>query len=314
MQDRSCAGGECNAAGHCASKPYALTPKCNPANFLDLATGGVNEDNAAFVDRHDAAGRRGNLDGFIRGPVHSPSGGLQVNDRIAVISFDDIMPKIMQRVALEVALCLREYASQPGNRGRYPWPAPACRQGDPDTAVAWSDAANILFGRVPDPPFRATRASSAGEMQEDWTGACAIAGNAGPGWWNAWRWHVFYAIGPAVRPQPGAGQRCTDESGCLQAQDAGGRVLANGREFAVLVAGTPLATGALTQSRAATASTDARQWLEGSNAELRRMNPNPAAATCAPDPAQAPCAPLSSCNRVTVARGSSLNDVALAWP
>jgi hypothetical protein len=315
LQDRTCTGGECNGAGHCTSKPHSLTPKCNPANYLDRATfNGVDEDNAGFVDRNNAAGRRLNVDGFIRGPVLSVSGELLVNDRIAVIGYDDIMPRIMQRVAQEVALCLREYASQPGNRGRYPWPAPTCHQANPDTAIVWSDAANVLFGRVPDAPFRSTRASSAGEMLDDWVGSCSIANSAALGWWTAWRWHVFYAIGPAVRPRAGIAQRCSDDSNCVQVQDSDSQLIAAGKEFAVLVSGTPMATGALAQSHGALALVDVRQWLEGSNADLQRMNPNPASSACAPDPLQAPCSPLSACNRVTVARSRILNDVALAWP
>ncbi len=150
-QDRSCTGGECNSAGHCISKPWSLTPKCNPVNYLDRATiNGIDEDNASFADRNDAAGRRLNGDGFVRGPVRAASGAVLVNDRVAVIGYDDIVPGIMLRVAQEVALCLREYASQPQNRGRYPWPAPTCRQGNADAAIAWSDGANVLFGRVPD--------------------------------------------------------------------------------------------------------------------------------------------------------------------
>jgi len=314
-QDRSCTGGECNSAGHCISKPYSLTPKCNAANYLDRANvNGMDEDNAGFADRNDAAGRRLNGDGFVRGPVRAASGAVLVNDRVAVIGYDEILPGVMLRVAQEVALCLREYASQPQNRGRYPWPAPTCRQGNADAAIAWSDGANVLFGRVPDAPFRATRQSSAGEMSENWVGACSIAGNPGLGWWQAWKRHVFYAIGEARRPQAGAARPCGDEASCLQVQDGAGRVFATGKEFAVVVAGAPMGTAALAQSHGAAALVEVRHWLEGSNAELQRMNPNPASSACAPEAWLASCAPLSSCNRITTARGRESNDVALAWP
>jgi len=315
LQDRSCRGGECNSAGHCTTKPYALTPKCNPANYLDRATAnGIEEDNASFTDRNDTAGRHLNVDGFVRGPVRTATGEVIVNDRVAVISYDDIMPRIMQRVAQEVALCLREYASQPLNRGRYPWPAPACHQGSPDRQIEWSGSANALFGRVPAAPFRSTRTSSDGEMLEDWAGACSIAGSTGLGWWTWWRWHVFYAVSYARRPRGGPVQACGDAASCLQVQDETGQVFASGKEFAVLVAGTPTGTGAFVQSHSLGSVADVRQWLEGSNAELQRMNPSPASSACAPEPPLAPCTPLSSCNRVTMVRSRGSNDVALAWP
>jgi hypothetical protein len=315
MQDRGCTGGACNDAGHCTTKPASLTPRCNPVNYLDRATGnGLDEDNAAFVDRNDAAGRRRNSDGFLRGPVFSAAGNVVVNDRIAAIGYDDIMPGMMLRVAQEVALCLREYAAQPRNRSRYPWPAPPCHQRSPDPAVVWSDAENVLFGRVPDAPFRATLASSAGAMLGTWTGTCALADAASPGWWDAWRWHVFYALGAAVRPQAGMEERCSDDASCLQALDGEGHPVPPGKAFAVLVAGAPMATAALVQSHGPLALADPRHWLEGPNAELRAMNPDPASRACASDPPQPACRPLSSCNRVAAARDRHRNDVVLAWP
>ena len=40
-----------------------------------------------------------------QGPVRSPTARIAVNDRIAVIAYRDVMPRVMQRVALEVAAC-----------------------------------------------------------------------------------------------------------------------------------------------------------------------------------------------------------------
>ncbi len=60
------------------------------------------------------------------GPVLLPDGRLAVNDRLTAVAYRDVMPRLMERVALEVAACLRYYASRPENAGRYPWPAPAC--------------------------------------------------------------------------------------------------------------------------------------------------------------------------------------------
>src|SRR5512139_882689 len=99
-QDRTCEEGSCNAAGRCLTEPPTLTPKCNPANYLDRAPGPAysDEDNARFVDRNDAAGRPLNRDGFILGPVLDHDGTVWVNDRLAVISYDDLMPRAMRRV------------------------------------------------------------------------------------------------------------------------------------------------------------------------------------------------------------------------
>jgi len=75
-----------------------------------------------------------------------------------------------------------------------------------------------------------------------------------------------------------------------------------------------MGTAALAQSHGTATLVEVRHWLEGSNAELQRMNPNPASSACAPDRSLASCAPLSSCNRITTARSRESNDVALAWP
>jgi hypothetical protein len=89
--------------------------RLDPANYLDKAPGAAigGEDNAAFVDRTDAAGRALSGDGFIRGPVRLADGAVAVNDRIAVVGYDDLMPRAMRRVASEVAQCLREKALAP---------------------------------------------------------------------------------------------------------------------------------------------------------------------------------------------------------
>ena len=66
----------------------------------------------------------------------------------------------------EVAQCLAFYASRPENAGRYPTPAPACRQDSRDASIAWADGDAISFGRIPDTPFTRTRHASGGRMLE----------------------------------------------------------------------------------------------------------------------------------------------------
>jgi len=144
----------------------------DPANFLDKAPGAAfgGEDNAAFTDRNDAAGRALNADGFIRGPVRLADGEVAVNDRLAVVTYDDLMPRVMRRVAGEVARCIR---------AQTPAPVPPCRQSLADAALAWSGVPGTRFGRVP------------GEALE----ACGLSSAEIPNWWRAWRLHVFYARG-----------------------------------------------------------------------------------------------------------------------
>jgi hypothetical protein len=248
-----------------------------------------------------------------------------VNDRLSVITYRDVMPRVMRRVALEVAHCLTSYASRLENAGRYPTPAPVCRQGLADPAIAWGDGDGTLFGRVPDTPFARTRLASGGRMLERWwrheprspetladlptqDRACRIAfepadpgpvrtspagsppeegrtaGAAENAWWTYWKPFVFYALSPAFRAGSAAA-RC-EGAACVEVADAGGAVVASHKEFAVIVAGSPLVTPGIEQ-RHGSGIADVRQWLEGTHAALERANPNPAAAECAFESARA---------------------------
>jgi hypothetical protein len=247
-QRRECAPGDCDAAGRCLTDPPQRAARCNPRNYLDAAPGAryADEDNADFVDRNDAAGRARNSNGFIQGPVVLADGRLAVNDRIA----------------FEVAHCLRYYATRPENAGRLPWPERACERGP-------------YFGSIPDTPFTATVQSSRGRMLDRWwrstprqpealaelpakIESCRIAlapadegparvsqpgspgdegstaGLAEASWWSAWKPFVFYALASGHAPAaetPG----CEGAGACLEAVDAGGRAIAANRQFAILV-------------------------------------------------------------------------------
>jgi len=179
-------------------------------------------DNADFVDRSDAAGRAGNGNGFTRG----------ASDRVAAVGYGEVMPRVMRRVALEVAACLRAHVQA---TGAYPPPAPLCAQAaDPD---AWAAVPGAGFGRVPDVA---------------WPGACNLASGGAHSWWRAWRANVFYALRP----------------GSLEVVDMEGRVIARSRDAAVIVAGPPVTRDGFTQHRDGASFGDARQWLEAGNAML----------------------------------------------
>jgi hypothetical protein len=273
QQRRDCAPGECEDSGRCRLEPPQGSARCDPKNYLDRAPGApfADEDNADFADRNDAAGRSRNGNGFIQGPVVAADGRVMVNDRLVAVTYRDVMPAIMRRVAMEVAHCLRYYATRPENAGRYPWPAAACA-----TPAVDSDVAGLVLGQVADTPFEATRSASAGRMLSLWwrtqprapenlaelptrDDACRIAiapDDAGPqrqafpatppdeartadlaqnAWWNAWKPYVFYALAPGYGPDSSRASGCS-AGACLALEDGARRTVAGGKQFAVVVA------------------------------------------------------------------------------
>lgn len=326
LQHRACEPGQCSPAGQCLTEPPMRTPKCAPANYLDRSPDSfsVDEDNARFVDRNDAAGRILNRDGFVQGPI-TDGRGTWVNDRVLSITYDDVMPAVMRRVAEEVATCLKAYGERTGHAGRTPWPVALCRAASRDAALRWADTGGIAFGRVPDTPFRASQESSGGALSGFWPTAaegCKVADTTGATsslarftWWSAWKRHVFYAVLGPGRPD-GQSQPPCDSISCLVIASATreASALPRGHRAAVLVAGHPLRWDSFQQVRDSTADLDARQWLEGSNAELRRLNANPAAPDCAADPSVGIRSPDPAANRLTADRHLSRNDIVVAIP
>ncbi len=320
QQVRTCEGGRCNAAHHCLTNPPTLTPKCDPVNYLDRSPGAAyaDEDNARFVDRNDQPGRLANRDGFIHGPVTGPDGRTWVNDRLAVITYDDLMPRVMRRVADEVAGCLREFGALPQNGGLLPWATPLCRADHPDETLRFADASGVLFGRVPDTPFLASQRDAGERLSPTWVqgpAGCRIAdssgttaGASGRSWWHSWKRHVFYALSPAFRPDAPALPAC-DRLSCLVRAETADAGTAQRHSFAVLVAGAPLRRNAVFQVRGGRAEGDARNWLDGGNADLRFLNPNPAAPECSADATEPSRLAGDDALRVSIARTPERNDV-----
>ena len=341
-QSRGCTPQDCDASGRCVTDPPQRADHCNPVNYLDKASGAryADEDNADFVDRNDGAGRPRNANGFIQGPVALPDGRVAVNDRIGVVAYRDVMPRIMARVALEASHCLRRYAASPENRGRYPWATPACLQ----SGDVWEGRRGARFGRIPDTPF--ADAAATAMLDRWWRGqsrapenllglptaneACRIAiapsddgahrslpaGNpAGEGgtaghdansWWSAWKPYVFYALASGF--SPGTGAPSCDGAACLELVDPSGRAVGAPRQFAVIVAGAPAVRDGFVQSRGGANLAQVRQWLEEANAQLE------GAAGCTPPPGFT-CEGLRSCDRVTTGAGMRrFNDVVSAYP
>ena len=200
QQDRSCGSdATCIATNVCGS---TATPKCNPVNYLD--TNGT-EDNADFSDISAAP----SVNGFINGIVRDAGGNVIVNDRLTVITYQNLMPKLEKRVVAEVANCLKAYAST--NNARYPWAAPVS-----DVTTPFSDLVNTTFGRIPDNPFVQTPFGTSAPtsalttacnaepnkcMAPIWPSTCLLPlSPSGNSWWNNWKLHVFYGVADAYKP------------------------------------------------------------------------------------------------------------------
>ena len=277
-QQRAC-GSDCDANGRCLPTPPQRAPRCDPRNYLDIvAAGGIVEDNAAFHDRAAPQSRAGNGDGFAALPD-----GAAANDRLIAVGYQDLMPRVMGRVAAETLHCLRRYGEQPFHRGRVPWAAPAC-------AGQARDADGFHFGRVPAPPFDATREADP-SLSPEWPEGCNL--RAGHGWWPKWWPYVFYAIAPETAPR---GSPCP-APGCLLLEDASGEtIVPTGGRMAVIVAGAELAGAALLRQDHSRVAAPL-EWLEGAHA-----------------PSSDPCAGRPPRRLTRAARSASFNDLVRVAP
>jgi len=259
LQSRACAPGDCDAGGICIASPPQRAARCDPRNYLDRAPGAAwgEEDNADFVDRTDASGRALDTNGFVAGPVTLADGRVAVNDRIAVIAFDDLVPRIMSRVALEVAQCLRFYGSRPGNGMRFPAPVAACGRGErfghvPDTPfdvaptamlTRWWRSAPHVPESLAELPTRddacrlAIAPDDPGPVRTVAPGAPASEGMTAPSpsWWTSWKTLVYVSVAAGHGPRDAAGTDCAEAGDCVTLLDAGARVLREHQSAAVIV-------------------------------------------------------------------------------
>jgi hypothetical protein len=109
-------------------------------------------------------------------------------------------------------------------------------------------------------------------------------------------------------PSAGAAIPC-DTRSCLVVGES-----AAGKRFAVVVAGPPLSRDGGRQSRGALASLDPREWLEGANADLHRLNANPAAPECTADPSVPAGSGSRAFNRLASGQGRNANDAVVTPP
>jgi hypothetical protein len=133
-QSRTCTGGSCDAATlRCTTAPASLTPKCNPANFLEVSGGISNADN----------------DNAYASAIEDSS----FNDRHLEITVDEIMWLVEKRAARELGGKLRAHfdawqnaaeVAAGSRKGFYPWAAPF-----DDPATASPGVNNTSTGQFP---------------------------------------------------------------------------------------------------------------------------------------------------------------------
>lgn len=243
VQDRGCAG--CNI---------------NPINYLDNIGG--TDDNASFVDSSAT-------DGFIIGPILNGEGASLINDKLLVITTEELMPVLEKRVSIEVLNCLKSYAlNNPGGIDRHPWAT---------DLTSYVDVTDRRLGRIPDTLFTRTRDSSLSgfsyRMNNVWTASCAIYSTTG--WWINWKELLFYAVAwdkdPSnTFPSPGPSAPPCDDgelNDCLTIVTSSGNQ--NHQKVVVIVAGKALAG----QDRSD--MTQLSNYLEGDNVISTAITRNP---------------------------------------
>lgn len=192
-----------------------------PGNYLDSITlNGVSYDNQSFTDFTSTKG-------FIQGPSGGGNTEPGINDRLVVISQEQLMSPVQKRVAGEIKQCLVEYAAADGSFARYPWAARL----NPAQPINYTDTSGILFGRIPDNPFSNTKINSGNQMNDTWMGNCNI--NSNSGWWMNWKEIVFYGLADAYKPLalPSTVATCGN---CLSVSSS---VNNAGKQFVVIVSG-----------------------------------------------------------------------------
>jgi hypothetical protein len=150
-------------------------------NFLDVALG---EDNADFTDR--------TANGFISGNVRNAAGDIMVNDHVATISYEELMPLIEIRVAREIRSALRDHAITQAKG--FPTPAAfadtSCLAAAPENLLD-----NTLCASVP-----GTRGRIPANPPGGWAGDASFFLTGGANWFqrNRWRELVYYVVAPPM--------------------------------------------------------------------------------------------------------------------
>ncbi len=150
----------------------------SPEHYLDILLG---EDNASFSD--------GTTDGFIMGPANDNSGGEIINDRLIVVTRQDMLQSMEALVLSKVKNALSIYYS---NQSYFPNPAnfndEGCLGSSDIGAVSCISSVTNNPGRLP----------VDGHVPE-WETESILRGEASGNWFqqNGWREFIMYAVAPA---------------------------------------------------------------------------------------------------------------------
>ena len=233
----------------------STTQENTASNYLDNALG---EDNADFVDSSST-------NGFILGPVYDSQGREILNDRLILLTRDDMATAMEQRVAQEVRNALLDYycgsasnadystrscLTTSGNRF-YPSPAQfndnSCL-GNSNISSGCDSHSSESRGRIP-----------ANNLSPDWDSSSILRSVKNNNWFqqNGWRELVFYAVAPACG------------TGYINCNGGGGLLTLNGalessttKQAIVISAGRSIGT----QSRTTTSAKQSEvNYLDGEN-------------------------------------------------
>lgn len=243
-------GGPLQREGASSIQDRSAAGASDPINYLDAGNG---EDNADFIDSSAT-------DGFINGPVLDVNENIIVNDRLIRITYQDLLPKLEERVAGEALKCMKDYAL--ANYGRYPWAADIEDSGG--GGGGYSDDEDNRFGRIPDTPFTETDTSSNGKMNTLWPASCNIL--SASDWWLNWKPQVFYGLADAYKPAnsviPPPANACATGGACIVVDPPSTTA---DKQLVVIVAGKRLSGVAGGQPRTGNDMEESENYLEDAN-------------------------------------------------
>ncbi|MES2181755.1 MAG: hypothetical protein V4493_06620 [Pseudomonadota bacterium] len=219
----------------------SVTGLNNPNNYLDVAFG---EDNASFTDGSGS-------DGFILGPIKDANSNVVLNDRLIVITRDEMAVAMETYVLTQVRDAFLTYYN---TNSYYPYPAlfsdTSCIVSTSVNITAGCNSQNLNYeGRIP--VFNLDQSGST------WTSTSILKGLQAGNWFqqNLWRELIYYGIAPACEittPNCAGLQKLTLNNATLAPQ--------NMKNMVIISAGKAIST----QSRVSKSSVS--NYFEGENA------------------------------------------------